>query len=370
MSLPRLFGVAVAVATVIGGVSTLLIRVTTGWLGAPTPWPQAASGWVDWYIWAALTPVVVGLARVFPVREQEWVRGVARHGLLALLVGVVELALFASVMSYYYGVVMGVELAPFTDRYVALIGRWLPVQMLIYALIVAMVTAVENGRRARVREVRAARLETELSRAQLHALQAQVQPHFLFNTMNTISMAVREERNHEAVTMMAHLSGLLRRSIVAAVRPETTLMREVAFTRHYLRLERYRMEDRLEVEWEMDAQVLDARVPTMLLQPLVENAVRHGLSDLPEGGRVAVRAFADSGSLHLVVEDDGRGLRPDSGEGTGIQNVRRRLAARYGDRASLTLIPGDGGGTVARILLPLEVDALPTDSEAPAGTDR
>lgn len=352
----RLAPVALLLATVVGLFSTIVLKVAVGVVGGSIPWAEAATGWVDWYIWAALTPLVVWLARIIPVTGATWLRALATHVVLGAIVAAGELALFASSMTVYFPLFIGVELPPFSERYPTLVGRWLPPQMLIYALIVAVVTAIEHGRRARERDVTAARLEGELTRAQMHALQAQIQPHFLFNTLNTISMAVRQGRDRVAVRMMAHLSRVLRSSMDAATRPESTLGRELELVRDYLQIEQCRLEERLTLHWEVDEDTLEATVPTMLLQPLVENAVRHGVAEIVEGGEITVRATRENGSLFLTVEDNGPGLSPDAESGVGIGNVRRRLETRYGRRSSLSLEARDGGGTLARITLPIEVD--------------
>lgn len=350
----RLVPVALLLATVIGLLSTLLLKVAVASVGGSISWGQAATGWVDWYIWAALTPLVVWLARTIPVTGGGWARAVASHVVLGALVSAGELALFAGTMTFYFELFMGSSLPPFTERYPTLLGRWLPPQMLIYALIVAVVTAFEHGRRARERDVAAARLEGELARAQMHALQAQIQPHFLFNTLNTISMAVRQGRDAVAVRMMARLSGVLRRSMDAATRPETSLGRELEFVRDYLQIEQCRLEERLSLQWDVDDTLLDMAVPAMLLQPLVENAVRHGVSGVAEGGEITVRAARRNGFLSLTVEDSGSGLAPDAKPGVGLGNVRSRLETRYGSGAGLTVEGREGGGTTARIILPVE----------------
>lgn len=356
MTSRKLFGIALVVATIVGSTSTVLLKVAIALVGGSVSWAQAATGWIDWYLWAALTPMVVWLARALPITGLRWARPVAAHVLIGAAVSAAELALFALVMTGYNAAFMHLDLPSYGTRYLTLLGRWLPLQMLIYALIVAVVNAVDHGRRARERDVATARLETELARTQVTALQAQIQPHFLFNTLNTISMAVREGRNEAAVTMMAHLSGILRRSIEAAVRPETTLKQELQFVRDYLQLERSRMEERLEIRWQVSNEVLGAKIPTMLLQPLVENAVQHGIADRADGGTITIAAAPHDSSLVLRVEDSGCGMSPDAVDGVGIKNIRRRLEAHYGPDARLTLSSRRGSGTVARINLPYRTE--------------
>jgi hypothetical protein len=359
----RLLGVALVAATAMGCFSTIVLKFAIAGAGGNLSWAEAALGWIDWYLWAALTPLVVWLARVLPVSGRNWLAVVAGHAAIGSVLALLELALFAWIMTGYAGLLIDRDLAPYRERYVTLVGRWLPVELLIYALIVSVVTAVEHGRWARERDVTAARLEADLARAQVGALQAQIHPHFLFNALNTIAMSVREGRSREAVSMMADLGGILRRSLDAAVRPETSLRRELEFVRDYLRIEKYRLEERLQVRWSIDTGVLMARVPTMILQPLVENAVKHGIAEQPEGGEVTIRARRAAQDLELSVDDSGTGIDPGAEPGIGIRNVRRRLATQYGTKAGLEVTRRAAGGTVARLTIPLRFDGNTGDTQ-------
>jgi sensor histidine kinase YesM len=163
--------------------------------------------------------------------------------------------------------------------------------------------------------------------------------------------------------MMADLGGILRRSLDAAVRPETSLRRELEFVRDYLRIEKYRLEERLQVRWSIDTGVLMARVPTMILQPLVENAVKHGIAEQPEGGEVTIRARRAAQDLELSVDDSGTGIDSGAEPGIGIRNVRRRLATQYGTKAGLEVTRRAAGGTVARLTIPLRFDGNTGDTQ-------
>lgn len=340
-------------ATVFAIVSALLLKGGRSVTGSPISWPRAFAGTADWYVWALLVPVVVYLARRYPV-DRRWGLGLAVHGVLALAVALVELAVFAVISLWYNQSVLGTPFPDFGYAYLNIVAQWLPVALLIYGLIVALVTAVDRSRRARDREVAAARLGTDLARARLHALQAQIQPHFLFNALNTVSNLVRSSDRADAVEAMAALGRLLRRVMELSGDTETTLARELDFVRDYLELERYRMEERLEVVYRIEPGVAEARVPAMVLQPIVENAVRHGIAPLAGGGMITVKAQRRGGRLEVTIGDDGAGFE-DAEEGVGLGNVRDRLRAHYGEAGELMVRSASGRGTRVRVRIPAPV---------------
>jgi signal transduction histidine kinase len=247
----------------------------------------------------------------------------------------------------------------------------LPVEILQYWAIVALLAAVEAQRRQRERERAVARLEAELTRAQLASLRARLQPHFLFNTLQSIALLIPREPD-VARRMTVCLGDLLRAAFARGDGQEVALRDELALVRAYLEIEAQRFRDRLTVRWAADAAPAHALVPDLLLQPLVENALRHGLWPRPGRGALTVRAAvgrsaeAAAGSgAHLVleVEDDGAGLPPGwiDGErdGVGLGATRARLLALYGPDAWLRVDRAPGGGTRASIGLPLRLDARP-----------
>jgi LytS/YehU family sensor histidine kinase len=240
------------------------------------------------------------------------------------------------------------------------------VTMAVGLMAVTIAALVETHRRlAAVIEEReqqlaaARRAEVE---AQLRQLQAQIRPHFLFNTFNALSELIHEDADaaEDLVTDLAHL---LRYSLRSSSAERVTLAEELAATRRYLRIEQARLGDRLTVELQVDEDTTGLAVPGLVLQPLVENAVRHGVAPRPEGGTVTVRGRRDGDQLLLEVADDGPGLPPEvadgsaeglgaGGHGGGLANVRRRLALRFGDRASVEVDSDDG--TRITVRLPLE----------------
>jgi two-component sensor histidine kinase len=193
------------------------------------------------------------------------------------------------------------------------------------------------------------------AQAQLQALKMQIHPHLLFNTLNTISGCVYKDADL-ATRMIARLSELLRLTLETGAEAEISLDDELAITEKYLSIEQLRFADRLKVVMDIDVQAGDRQVPALILQPLVENAIRHGISPLIEGGTITIRARIEKAKLVIEVRNDGEGLRPpcqENGTGIGLKNIRSRLRQRYGEEASLDLNPVEPGGCRATLTLPL-----------------
>ena len=209
--------------------------------------------------------------------------------------------------------------------------------------------------------LRALRAEAQTHRAQLRALRYQLNPHFLFNTMNAISTLVGEERNREARSMIARLSEFLRLTLEGDGTPEVPLAEEIEFVRRYLEIEQVRFGARLRVRFDVADHVLSTAVPPLILQPLVENAIKHAVSPREEGGCIVVEARRSEGDLLLSVTDDGPGLTARGAparSGIGLANTRERLRELYGDEQALVLKTPDSGGLRATIRIPLRVSLL------------
>ncbi|WP_179862205.1 sensor histidine kinase [Longibacter salinarum] len=217
---------------------------------------------------------------------------------------------------------------------------------------------------------RAIRAEGHAHRAELQALRYQLNPHFLFNTMNAISTLVAEGRSSDAERMIARLSDFLRLTLENDAAPEAPLVEEIDFTRRYLEIEQIRFGDRLSTTIDVDADTMSACVPTLLLQPLVENAIRHGIAANEEGGTVRVSARRAGQRLLLRVEDDGRGFNESMKlkEGIGLSNTRARLDALYHGNHRFEIAPSDGGGCIVSIDIPLRTETAPVAS--PLHTDQ
>jgi LytS/YehU family sensor histidine kinase len=223
-----------------------------------------------------------------------------------------------------------------------------------YLLLLAFRTAVHTSRflysYAEQQAELAARAREEATEAQLSALQAQMNPHFLFNALNTVASLVRINPR-TAETTVEHLSDVLRRTLARSSRTTGTVGEEIEYLKAYLAVEQQRFGDRLAVEWAVTPEALPCRLPPLVLQPLVENALRHGLGARLEGGRLRISAARHNGRLELAVSDDGAGLPSRVLEGTGLGNLRRRLSTLYGEAARLSL-ESSRPGTTVRLELP------------------
>jgi LytS/YehU family sensor histidine kinase len=233
--------------------------------------------------------------------------------------------------------------------------------LMTYAAIVGLSHGVDYYREARAREKRAAQLETKLVEAQLKTLQGQLHPHFLFNTLHAISALIHRDAD-DADRMVSRLSDLLRLTLEHDGTQEVSLKEELEFLQKYLEIEQIRFQDRLTVKFAVQPQVLDARVPTLILQPVVENAIRHGIGPLTGGGLVEVSARAEGETLLLQVRDTGAGLSEDAltalQKGIGLSNTRARLECLYGSRQRFEFSNVHGGLTV-RIVIPLRIESAP-----------
>lgn len=234
------------------------------------------------------------------------------------------------------------------------------VDLIAYSGACGVIYGLDARQRLRAHEMTAARLEAKLAHSQLEALRAQLQPHFLFNTLNAIAMMARKGETDGAVRMLAGLSDLLRLALASVGKAEVPLRLELDFLERYLALQQIRFADRLQVKMHISPDVLDARVPSLVLQPLAENAVRHGLSPQNEGGLLEIGAERAGKDLVLTVRDTGVGLPPESERrgGLGLQNIRARLAVLYPEAHRLTLEDHPQGGTLVVVSIPFHREAL------------
>jgi two-component system, LytTR family, sensor kinase len=304
-----------------------------------------------WLVWAPLTLVVVWLSRRFPLAPRA--KPIALHLAVSLFFAFVQVA-GMEVMNLVVQPFGPPPPRPWIVGYLGRLSSFLHVNLIVYWAICGVVHAVDSRRRLRERELEGAQIEAQLAQAQLANLRLQLQPHFLFNTLHAIASLVRGGESGPAVAMIAGLSDLLRYSLDNAGKNVVPLSEEMDVVERYLEIQRTRFSDRLEVAIRMSEETRDAAVPTLLLQPLVENAVRHGIAASADGGRLEVRAHREAGDLVIEVLGDGPPLPPDwrDREGVGLSSTRGRLQQLYGSGARLELENHPPAGVVARVRIP------------------
>jgi len=311
----------------------------------------------SWLVLGALTPFVILGARRFPLAAANWKRNVPIHFATALVFAAVFL-LVASSLRYNLFIKGQPDV---TWRLLAL--RYYTVYFntffLNYWALVAVYSAFRNQRRHN----EALALEKQLADSRLQTLQAQLRPHFLFNALNAISALAREGDRRTVVRMLAGLADLMRASFRDAGSPFIPLREELALVQRYLELEKLRFCDRLSISVNADEDTLDSQVPRFVLQPVVENALRHGIGASAGVGFVVIEARRSNSAVELSVRDSGPGPPANASGGTGLSNTRGRLEQLYAGRASLDLTTAPGGGALAKLTIPYAV----TTTAATAG---
>jgi two-component system LytT family sensor kinase len=309
---------------------------------------------VSWLPWALATPLVIRLARRHPVVRGMSIRTVAVH--LAAFAAISALAEVWSAVLHVLFNPWGNEHWPtFVDTWSTNLLFQILTFLIAYALILT-VTLVVDARESIAHQItETARLNEELSRAQLAALRRQMEPHFMYNTLNSIAGLVRDDRNGAAVSMIVGLSEFLRRASEDSHRSQVTLLEEVEYLQRYLEIQKVRFGERLQVSVDIPAELLRAQVPNLLLQPLVENAIKHGIAKRVAGGTVRVAGACHNSRLCLSVYNDGPSLPTDweaTQTGVGIGNLRTRLQILHGNESELQLRCADPGGVEVVVRLP------------------
>jgi signal transduction histidine kinase len=293
------------------------------------------------YVWALIAPGVMALARRVPFTRATIGRSLAVHIPASLVISLAKLIVDQVLRRWLFGF----------DRYILITS--LAPNFLFYWGIVAAAHGFAYYRSSRERELRASQLEAKLASARLQLLQRQLHPHFLFNTLNAISEMVHEDPE-TADRMITGLSELLREALIAGDRQQVTLRRELELVRCYLDIQQARFGERLRVDVDVDEGVLDALVPHLVLQPVVENAIRHGIGAAAGALSIDIRARADRDTLLVEVQDNGAGLRePRAPEGIGLGNTRERLRSLYGPGERVRVHDGPRGGAIVTISIPL-----------------
>ncbi|HEX6052975.1 MAG TPA: histidine kinase [Gemmatimonadaceae bacterium] len=363
------------VPSVVIGLSALcaLIEASQNYIGAinfgrPVPWSEAVRRTLpSWVIFALITPAVLFFARRFSVERIGWRRAVPIHFLGAAVFAVTHLGGTA----LYYGTRPG-NLAPAGMLLTKYLTAYFVLDVLIYCGIVGATHAMHYYREAKARELAASRLQASLTEARLAALRGQLNPHFLFNTLNAVTTMALKREHENVVATLGYLSELLRVSLDERLPQEVSLADELELLDRYLEIQRIRFGDRLTITRDVDDDALGALVPIMILQPLAENAIVHGIAPVPGPGELRLRAARANGQLRLEVTDTGPGFGmrgqgagngavggaapgervSHSAGGIGLANTRERLAQLYGDESILELGDIPGGGASVSVTIP------------------
>jgi two-component system, LytTR family, sensor kinase len=324
--------------------------LTMNALGAGKAWLRPfLVVFISWLPWALATPLVIELARRWPIVRGGVVKAMSLH-LAAFAAISVTAEAWSALLQLMFNPWHRKSPGKFVDIWSYLIVELLVTSVIAYALILA-VTYVADSRE------KVARQNEELSRAQLAALRGQMDPHFMFNTLNSIASLVCDQRGDAAVGMIVGLSEFLRRASEDSHRTQVTLREEVEYLQRYIDIQKIRFGDRLRVSIDIPDELLATQVPNLLLQPLVENAIKHGVSKRLSGGDVRVAGMSRHGELRLTVYNNGPWVQEDlavASHRVGLANLRTRLQILHGKRSELLLQPAQEGGVEVIVTLPLQ----------------
>jgi hypothetical protein len=313
---------------------------------------MASSEFLSWLPWVAATPLVIALARRYRQRSGLAIRV---HVGVFVIISLLAASWYALLMMAFNPWGHPTRPGPFPDVFENSLLYQSLTYLIVYVLIIAITLAIDYRDSIARQRTETARLNQELSLSQLAALRQQMEPHFMFNTLNSIAGLVRDQRNEAAVSMIVGLSDFLRRASEDFHRPQVALAEEVEYLQRYTDIQKARFAERLEVSVDIPGELLQARVPSLLLQPLVENGIKHGIAKRVAGGAIRVSGEHRAGNLCLRVYNDGPSLlasghAPQSG--IGLSNLRTRLQILHGSNFSLQLQDAAGGGVEVLVTLP------------------
>ena len=323
-------------------------------------WRIFSWGMLMWLAWAPLTPAMVWLARRYSLIGETWKRSLLVHLPAYLLISVAH---SAAAVAITLAVKPFDNMGPteFWPRFWSRAQGYIGSDLFIYGAVIGICYALDYYRMYREREFVTTRLEAQLAQAQLDSLRMQLHPHFLFNTLNSIVGLVRDNRNQTAVNMLVGLSDLLRHTLDHSDRQVVELREEINFIKLYLGIQEMRFSDRLRIEFDIDPATSKAIVPNLILQPLTENALRHGIGRSAGSGVVGIRSNAEDGHLRLTVYDNGAGLPDDwqlkGSAGIGLANTAARLQQLYDDDHQFDIRNRETGGVEVIIVMPLKISS-------------
>ena len=327
-----------------------------------TAWRIFSWGILMWLAWAPLTPAMIWLARRYSLIGSAWKSSLLVHLPAFLLASAMHTAAATAItLTIKPFDDMGASPQAFWPRFLSrLPGSW-GSDLLAYGAVIGICYALDYYRKYREREFLASRLEAQLAQAQLDSLRMQLHPHFLFNTLNNIVGLVRDQKNQAAVSMLVGLSDLLRHTLDHSARQEVELREELNFIKLYLSIQEMRFSDRLQIKFDIDPATTKAMVPNLILQPLTENALRHGFGRSADSGLVGISSAVEDGHLRLTVYDNGAGLRDDwqlkGSAGIGLANTAARLQQLYDDNHQFDIRNRDCGGVEVVIVMPFKISS-------------
>lgn len=310
---------------------------------------------LSWLPWALATPLVVRLGRRYPPVQLRPLSTWFMHGAASITIGLVSAAWNAGMNVALNPYAKSPPPGQFFEPWLYKFYNGLLSYLILYGAILLVSHVLDSRERLALQQTETARLNEQLSKAQLNALRRQIEPHFLFNTLNAVAGLVREKRNDAAVRMIAGLSDFLRRVVEDSDRQQVSLEEELEFVQKYLDIQKVRFAERLQFSMDVPRELLTAQVPSLILQPMVENAVKHGIAKRVQGGAIRIAASRVNGTITLSVYNDGPSL-PAGWQtihsGIGISNVRTRLQTLYGDSFELNMVNQEPGGVAVSVSLP------------------
>lgn len=313
-----------------------------------------------WLAYAIFVPFIIWLGRKCPVDHKNWYWSIPFHLLYSIVIAVVQaLVYFLFKIAVYPGHVI-------TSRDVLyFFFSGVTIVMVIYWVIIGVDYVITYQRRTRAQALKTAQMQTQLAQVQLEVLKSQIQPHFLFNTLHTITALMFEDVN-SANEMITKLSDLLRLSLDRTNQQEVTLREELEFVETFLDIQKTRFKGRLNIETDIDSKTLDAMVPSMLLQPIVENAISHGICPHKKMGKIKLVSKSSNGMLYLEIHDNGKGIKSNKEKifikGVGISNTVERLRQLYTDKYKFDLVNSPEGGLGVLIKIPLRINGSADDN--------
>ena len=316
-------------------------------------WAEVKYNAWHWLPWAFFTFIIIRMVRRFPIEGKQWIFHVPVHLLTSLTLSFIQSSMYY-INTWIYSMSSDFSIQVLMMQF----GKSIPLNILTYWAVVGVCYFLDYYRRFRERELRASRLENQLTQAQLQVLKMQLHPHFLFNTLHAISALVYKNPK-AADKMISLLSDLLRLGLESSGLQEVPLKEELEFLKIYLEIEKTRFQDRLKVNIDIDPETLDAMVPNLILQPLVENAIRHGIAPLRRGGKIEIRSTRRGGRLLIHIDDNGKGIEEGAetanGNGIGLANTQERLRQMYGENHRFLLRNGENGGALVLLDIPFRL---------------